>query len=287
MVFSMFLWGLSWPSGKVLTHYSSAVNFAIYRYIIVIAVLLPLLLFTKIPVRIKKAGIPALLASGGLLALYSYCFYMGLKNGAAGAGGVLVTTLNPVNSYIIGLLISRKLPSKNEALGLLLGITAGCFLLKIWVSPSAVFESGNVYFLLASLLWATMSKFTSRGHHYGSSLAFSLWQYLITLICLLPLINISEAHAAIHIPDSLFWINLFFSAAIVTALATTLFFYTTTRIGAEKASSFIFLVPLAAAFSSWIFLGERVLPHTIMGGLLGMIAVYMINKKTPVLIDPE
>ena len=288
MVISMFLWGLSWPSGKALTHYCSAINFSVYRYIIVVATFFPLLFFTKTKVKITRAGIPAVIASGTLLALYSYLFYKGLITGAAGAGGVLVTTLNPIVSYLIGIILSKTPPSKNETIGLLLGLVAGSLLLKIWSNPGSVFASGNVYFLLASVSWAAMSKITSRGHLYGASLGFTFWQYLITLVCMLPLADAQEARNVIHIHDPIFWGNLFFGAAIITSLATTLYFYTTTRLGAEKASSFIFLVPFAAAFSSWLFLGEKVMLHTIIGGALGMVAVYIINKRKPVIIvEPD
>ncbi len=288
MIISMALWGLSWPSSKFLTHYCTPANFAIYRYIIVIVTLLPGMLLMKVSMRIKLAGIPSVLASGVLLALYSFFFFKGLQKGAAGAGGVLVTTMNPIMAYMISILLSRQLPSKNETIGLALGILAGSFLLKVWDKPGAVFESGNLYFLLAAFLWSAMSKFTSRGHLYGTSLGFSLWQYVVTLLCLLPILNVGEIRSVMHVKDSLFWGNLFFSSAIVTSLATTMFFYTTTRLGAEKASSFIFLVPFAAALSAWIFLGEHILPHTIIGGALGMTAVYMINRKHPeVISEPD
>jgi drug/metabolite transporter (DMT)-like permease len=288
MVISMFLWGLSWPSTKYLTHYCSAINFATYRYIIVVATLLFILFFTKTNIKIRKAGIPSILITGAMLAVYSYLFFKGLQKGAAGAGGVLVTTLNPIMSYFIGMLLSRKLPSGNESIGLVLGIIAGGFLLRIWEHPRMIFESGNLFFLLAAITWATMSKFTSRGHLYGAPLGFSLWQYIVTLLCLLPMMNMQEFHAVFHIKDPLFWMNVFFSSAIVTGLATTMFFYTTTRLGAEKASSFLFLVPFAAAFSSWLFLGERILLNTIIGGVLGMVAVYMINKRRPeIIVEPD
>lgn len=279
IIVSMFLWGLSWPSGKLLTHYCSPINFAVYRYILVIATLLPMLFFLKIGVRVKKAGLPFIIASGVLLAIYSFFFFMGLKKGAAGAGGVLVTTLNPLMSYALGIIINRKLPSRNAAIGLVLGTIAGCILLKIWGSAAALLDSGNLYFLSAACTWAIMSVFTAKGGSYGSSLSFSLWQYLVTLLCLLPMMNVTEFLAVVTIPDTVFWVNLFFSSCIVTAGATTVFFYATTRVGAEKASSYIFMVPLAAAFSSWVFLGEQILQHTIVGGVLGIAAVYAINKK--------
>ena len=279
MVISMFLWGLSWPSGKVLTHYSSAINFAVYRYIIVVATLFLLLALSRSSMKVSKAGLPSVLASGVLLAAYSYFFFMGLKNGSPGAGGVLVTTLNPIVAYTLGIFLNRKFPSKNETIGLVLGIVAGSILLQLWSGAHSLFESGNIFFLLAALTWAVMSKFTSKGAQYGTSLGFSLWQYLVTLLCMLPMMDVHEFQRAMGIRDLVFWGNLFFSSAIVTSLATTVYFYTTTRLGAEKASSFIFLVPLAEAISSWLFLGEQIMPHTIIGGALGMAAVYMINKK--------
>lgn len=279
IIISMFLWGLSWPSGKMLTKYCSVINFSVYRYVVVVLTMIVLLISSGVRIRMKKSGIPYILAAGSLLALYSYFFFMGLKNGSAGAGGVLVTTLNPIMAYVVGIIVSKKIPARNELAGLALGTVAGCVLLRVWSNTSAVSDSGNLYFLAAALTWAIMSKFTAKGSAFGSSLSFSLWQYLITLLCLIPFTNIPELRAAIHIKDAVFWGNLLFSSAIVTSLATTVYFYATTQLGAEKASSYIFMVPLAAAVSSWLMLGEKILPHTIAGGLLGMAAVYTINKK--------
>jgi drug/metabolite transporter (DMT)-like permease len=142
-----------------------------------------------------------------------------------------VTTLNPIMAYAVGIMLSCRLPSRNEAIGLILGIIAGSFLLKLWDNGNTIFESGNLYFLLAAFTWSVMSKITSKATQYGSSLGFSLWQYLITLIILLPLLDVHEFNAALQITDPYFWWNLFFSSAIVTALATTMYFYATTRFG--------------------------------------------------------
>lgn len=278
MVLSMFLWGLSWPSGKVLTRYCSAVNFTVYRYLFVVLTMLLLIPLLGFNFRLRKKALPSILASGILLAVYSYLFFLGIKNGHAGAGGVLVTTLNPIMAYAIGFGLKRTLPSRQESLGLLLGLIAGIILLKIW-DNHAMLDGGNLYFLLASITWAAMSKFTANGALHGSSVTFSLWQYTVTLLCLLPFVNFAELQAAKHIHDSLFWLNLLFGSVIVTAMATTVYFYTTTRLGAERASSFIFLVPFAAELSAWAFLGEKILLHTVIGGLLGIAAVYTINKK--------
>lgn len=279
IIVSMFLWGLSWPSAKVLASYCSANNFVAYRYLFVLLSFVPLLFLLRQPVIINIKGIFAVLASALLLALYSYLFYLGVSKGQAGAGGVLVTTLNPIMAYAIGAAMARRWPGPKEAIGLLCGLLAGFVLLQAWQSPGKIFDSGNVYFLLAAFSWALMSVFTSRARKYGSSFGFSFWQYLVTLLCFVPFINTGELAAAVHIGDKWFWINLIFSSAIVTSLATSLYFYATTQLGPEKASSFIFLVPFSAAMSSWLFLGEEIKTHTIVGGLIGIAAVYFINFR--------
>ncbi len=279
IVISMLLWGLSWPSSKVLTKYCSPVNFVVYRYILVVATLFPILLLMKEKLLIDRKGISRVIASGFLLALYSYLFFAGLKFGFAGAGGVLVTTLNPIVAYVLGLIVMRRRPNRNESLGLILGLLAGCALLNIWDNFESMLSAGNLYFLLAAITWAIMSRFTAQATKYGSPFSFSLWMYLVTFLCLVPVMDFTELGATFSIPDFAFWGNLIFSSSIVTGLATTVYFYATSQLGSEKASSYIFMVPLCAALSSWLMLGESILLHTIVGGLLGLAAVYIINKK--------
>ncbi len=280
IVFSMLLWGLSWPSAKVLTGYLSMVDFVLWRYILVVVTMFFLLLIFKIPFSGNSIGIPNILISGCLLAFYSYLFYRGLKEGMAGAGGVLVTTLNPIFAYFLSIVINRKMPTRREQTGLLFGLLAGCFLLKIWDQSQSIFDSGNIFFLAASFIWAVMSVFTSKAKKFGTSFGFSFWQYVVSMFCMLPFVHLKEFVSIIHISDSVFWLNMIFSASIVTALATTFFFYATTKVGPEKASSFIFLVPFAAEVSSWILLDEKMLTHTIAGGILGIVAVYLINRTS-------
>lgn len=279
MLISMVFWGLSWPSAKVISGYSNPIVLTAYRYSIVFLTLIPILLFLKIPLKISKNGIPFVFISGFLLAIYSYLMFLGLKKGTAGAGGVLVTTLNPIFAYFLSLVIAKKKPNTNETIGLILGLLAGCVLLKIWTSFDLLFNSGNLYFLASALLWSVMSRFTAKSNDYGSPFSFSLWMYFITLISLFPFIDYQSFKATFEIREFKFWGNVFFGGAIVTSLATTIYFYATSKLGSAKASSFIFLVPFSAALSSFLLLDEKLEIHTIFGGILGILAVFMIQKK--------
>jgi drug/metabolite transporter (DMT)-like permease len=279
MIFSMIIWGVSWPANKVLTSFSTPFNIGFFRYSFVIISLLLLLIALKTKLIIAKEGIPFLLISGILMASYNYTFLAGLRNGSPGAGGILVTTLNPVMAYGIGMLIDWKRPTKNESIGLFIGVVAGLILLKIWGNEAIFEKPGNLLFLLSALIWSVMSKFTSKSAKYGSPFAFTWWMYFVTLMCIIPFCDFTEVHKLIQTTDIHFWGNILFSSVITVTLATTTYFFATSKIGAEKASSFIFIVPFSAAIFSFAILGENLESHTIIGGLLGIAAVYMINKK--------
>ncbi|MNJ82807.1 EamA-like transporter family protein [compost metagenome] len=279
MVCSMIIWGISWSSNKVLTSFGTPVDLGVFRYGFVVVSLLLLLIPLKTKLIISRNGIPFLLIAGVLMATYNYTFLAGLKNGSPGAGGILVTTLNPVMAYGLGMLIDWKKPTKNEFIGLFFGIIAGLTLLKVWGNEDIFAKPENLYFLLSAFIWSVMSKFTSKSAKYGSPFAFTWWMYLVTLACLIPFCSFTEIGKMIQTTDIHFWGNVLFSSVITVTLATTTYFFATSKIGAEKASSFIFIVPFSAAVFSFSILGENLEIHTIIGGLLGIGAVYMINKK--------
>jgi drug/metabolite transporter (DMT)-like permease len=78
---------------------------------------------------------------------------------------------------------------------------------------------------------------------------------------------------------SFFWLNMLYLAIISSTLATTVYFFASSRLSSYKASSFIFLVPFSALMLSWIFLDEVPKISTITGGLTALAAVYLINVR--------
>lgn len=279
MILSMFCWGLSWTSGKVLSGYGGADVITIYRFAFTFVSLVVILALTNQNFRIAGKGIPDVLMASVLIGLYTYLFFKGLSVGKAGAGGVLVTTLNPLIMFGIVLLIKRRKPEQREIVGLLIGLIAGGILLKVWDNWDVVWSSGNSYFLLATLTWALLSLITARSSRYGSPVTFSLYMYGACTVLMLLIADYGKIVEVIAVADSYFWGNLFFSSTITTALATTFFFVATAKIGASQASSFIFLVPFSAALGSWVFLNEVPQLNTIVGGVLAIIAVFILNKK--------
>lgn len=279
MVFSMFLWGWSWATGKIIAGYALPITIALYRFVITYISMFLIVYFAKIKFKIDKSGIKDLLIASAFIALYSFLFFKGLVLGKAGAGGVLVTMLNPIISYAIMLVINIRKPTPREVVGITLGIVATIIMLQIWSNWHNIFHTGNIYFLFAALTWALLSLYTSKASKYGSPIAFSFWMYGIAAILIATFADWKDCSSLLLKADYIFWINMLFSATITTALATTFFFFVTTKIGASKASSYIFLVPFTAIFGSWLILSEIPTWNTLLGGIIGVLAVYVLNSK--------
>lgn len=279
MLLSMFCWGISWPSGKVLSVYGKPEVIAFFRFCVTFLSLGVIIFFLKERFLIRKQGILDLVGASFFIAFYTWLFFKGLSLGKAGAGGVLVTTLNPVIAYAIMLLSHRQKPTVAQGVGLFTGLAAAAVLLEIWSNWYSIFSAGNAYFLLAAICWALLSIFTSRSSRYGSPVAFSFWMYGICTLIMPLIIGLSAPQEVLSQSDTSFWGNLFFCGTVTTAMATTFYFVATTRLGPSRASSFIFLVPFSAAFGAWIFLEEIPKIYTIIGGTLGILAVYILNRK--------
>ena len=279
MILSMTCWGFSWTAGKFMSAYGDPITISFLRFALTFVSLFFILLFIKTQFKISKTGAFDLIMASLMISIYTFLFFKGLVTGKAGAGGVLVTVLNPIISYGIMLIMAKRKPTRNETIGLVLGLAAGVILLKLVTEADKILSAGNIYFLFASFSWAILSIFTSRASRYGSPVTFSFYMYGISTVVMFSFAGFEGTQEIIKTADRVFWGNLFFSATITTSLATTFYFVATSKIGASKASSFIFLVPFSAALGSWIFLDEIPQLHTVIGGLLGIGAVYILNKK--------
>ena len=210
---------------------------------------------------------------------YNYFYFKGTQIGLAGAGGVLVTTLNPILTALFANLIFGSIMQKKDWLGLGLGLIGGAFIIRIWeMDISQMVQTGNLFFILASLSWVCVTIITSRSKNTIPFMAYSFWSF--TFACLLSIqISMNEDLLIIFNFDHIFWLNLFMLSVLAMSFGTSIYFLASLRLGAKRSSSYIFLVPLTAMGFAMYLLSEPLLLSTLIGGILGIIAVYLINKE--------
>lgn len=289
MIVAMASWGLSWTNGKILGAYTTIPILMVWRFFIAALAMLLVLFFRKTPWQVSLKGVPPILASAVFLVLYNHFYFTGTHLGAAGAGGVLVTTLNPILTFALISLIRLQKPGVRSVVGMLLGILGGSILLNIWHEGwSVVFESGNQYFVMCAATWAFLTWISSDINNHMSTLTYSFWLYLSSSLIALLFIG-DESIFSVFQLDWIFWINLFSVSLGAMAFATTAYFIATSRLGSEKAAAFIFTVPVSAMLFSMLILDEPLRVNVLVGGILSIVAVILINtaKNIPVKTESD
>jgi len=279
MLLSMAIWGLSWTNAKILSDYGPSSVLAFWRFFFSSITMIPVLLITGNDFRVTRQGIKYILTGAVFISLYNIFFFMGTDKGAASVGGIIVPTFNPIITFIISVLLLKQVVYRKDIIGLILGFAGGVIVLQAWrLSLEQMIANGNLFFLCASVSWGIMSIISGRSHAHVSTLSFSFWVYTIsTLIYLGATWN--KDILLIFTYDWIFWVNMFFLSAGAMVFGTTVYFFGTARLGPEKASAFIFTVPVTALFFSVLLIGERLEVITMIGGILTMTAVYLINKS--------
>lgn len=275
----MILWGGTWTSAKLVSVNAPVELLIFWRFLPTALSMIPFLLFFKTGIRVKAQELLLLAIGGGVIFIYNIGFFSGVRVGLAGAGGVLVTGLNPVLTFLLTVILTKEKASLRQILALIIGFGGGLIMLEIWTfSPEQIFNSGNSWFLFASFTWAVL---TMLSHRIQRTVHFLVYGFYIYLFCslyalILALSKGSLSQTPVDLP---FWLNMAYISIAATSLATTVYFLCTRELGSRIASSFIFTVPVSALVFSWMILGEVPAVHTVLGGALTIAAVYVINSS--------
>jgi len=274
MLLAMLLWGGGWTALKILT-YSLPMDIIIFwRFFLMSLAFLPILYYFKMPLKLNRGALKYVAGSSILNISFMVFSFMGIKYGLAGSGSVIITTFSPIMTFILVAIIFRKNLSLLQYFGLFLGLLGGFILLQL-EDISLFLNGSNIYFLLCALIWAGVTMLSQHSQKYIHPIHYS---FFISVIATLSsfLYAYDSNLLSVFEQDIAFWVSLIYLAVLGQALATTIFFIASGKLGSQKTSSFMFLVPIFALFSAWFILGEEIQMHIIIGGLISMIAVYFL-----------
>ena len=278
MIISMTTWGLSWTNAKILGQYTDPTVLMVWRFLLASISILPIVYGSKKPFKISCEGLAFLLLNSIFMVSYNYFFFKGTKHGLAGVGGVLVTTLNPILTALFSGLFFGEILRKKDWLGLFLGLIAGALIIQFWsISTKLFLQSGNIYFIMASISWVSVTILTSKAKNIIPFISYSFWSYIFSFLFCIPFTDRDSFFEVFNF-GYVFWINLLFLSIAAMSIGTTIYFYASSELGPKKASAYIFIVPVTSLGFAVTLLNEPVAITTILGGILGIVAVYMINK---------
>ena len=273
----MFLWGAGWPALKVLTYSLPLEVVSFWRFFLMIFAFIPVLLYLKKPLILKREALKYILPSAVLNVLFMVFAFIGVQKGFAGSGGVIITTLAPVLTFLLVSLIFKKHPPKMQILGLVIGFVGGLIMLKI-TTLLGDFNGAEFYFLLCALVWAMITLIAQRSHSVIHPVHYS---FFIAIFATIIFFFIALPYDVMAVTDEglAFWSALLYLAIFGQTIATTIYFIASGKLGSAQASSYMFLVPVFALGTSYILLGERVEMHIVIGGVITLLGVYLINRS--------
>ncbi|MBT3179776.1 MAG: DMT family transporter [Candidatus Marinimicrobia bacterium] len=278
MVLAMATWGLSWTNAKILGDYGSPSLMMFWRFFFAMLSFAPVVFFSKHSFKVSKDSYLKVILGALCITSYNFFYFKGTQLGFAGIGGVLVPTFNPIFTTIVSAGFFSSFLYRKDIVGLLFGILGGLILIRTWeLNLEMFFQSGNMYFILASFSWAGLTNVIAHGKGSISFITFTFWCYFCSIFFSFFLTNGIDLFSIFSF-DWIFWLNMMILSTVAMAFGTSTYFKATTVMGPKKASSYIFMVPITAVIFALIFLGEPIHFSTIIGGAFAGVAVYLINK---------
>jgi len=273
----MILWGGGWSALKVLTPELSVEVIVFWRFFIMSLSFLPILFFFKKPIILNRSSLKYIGGSSILNIAFMVSSFFGIKYGLAGGGGVIITTLTPIMTFLLVAIIFKKNLQKFQYFGIALGLAGATIMLQI-SDINLFLNSSNIYFLLCATIWAGVTLLSQYSYKHIHPIHYSFIISFVATIVSLGYGLLSGADLlGVFEQETKFWIALIYLSVFGQTIATTIYFMVSGKLGSEVTSSYMFLVPIFALIIAWIVLDEPMQMHIIIGGMMSLIAVTFIN----------
>jgi drug/metabolite transporter (DMT)-like permease len=273
----MFLWGGGWSALKILTYELPIEIIIFWRFFLMSISFIPILYFMKVPLTLNRSGAKFVASSSVLNVSFMVFSFLGVKYGFAGNGGVIITTLTPLMTFLLVAIIYKNKLFASQYIGLTIGLIGGIIILQL-NDLSIFLNSSNIYFAICAVIWAGVTLLSQHSHKHIHPVHYSFYISVVaTLASFIYAFN--SDLLSVFEQGVKFWIAMIYLAVLGQTVATTIFFIASAKLGSQKTSSFMFLVPLFSLIIAWAVLGEPIQAYILIGGSLSLIAVYFINKK--------
>jgi len=282
LVISMFFWGASWVSIKILTSMTSPMTIGFFRYSIAMLLFLLLLVYRGCsPRNLFNSKTTQSLILGGITGIFAFMFLslMATRFTTAAQASILAG-LNPVSvSFFAYLVHKERLSASWRYLGIVIAFAGVVFVVGVQslLNFNLEYLIGNIIMIFAILAWGVysttgntaMKTLTPAEATAGS--IFAGWT-------IFGIGSITEAGTMLPVLIEIdFWWNVVFLAAFSSFFGFLIYFEVIKRIGAIKTSGFTSLIPVSGTMTSIIILQEQIYWTFIVGLILVVIGILTLN----------
>lgn len=283
LALTTLLWSSNFVIGRAVINEVSPAAMNFLRWAIALLVLVPITagdLQAHRAVLLRHWRLVAVLGFTGIAA-FQTLVYVALTMTTA-LNTTLLLSLAPLAIAALSWAALGERMTRTQLLGLLVSLGGAAILVMHGELATLVtlgFNAGDLCMLAAICIWAVYSVLLRRRPADVPPLALHTASVLAGTLCMLPLFGWQLTHGAGLPSGSRAWAAIGFVAIFSSALAHALWVHSVARIGANRAGSFIHLMPLFGAALAILFLGERLETYHAAGALLVLAGVALTNRR--------
>jgi drug/metabolite transporter (DMT)-like permease len=271
----VLLWSTGFIGAKLGLPYADPLIFLELRFLLVLAILLPLCWAFKAPWPSRRRVVQMAVSGGLLQAGYLGGVFASLHHGMPAGVSALVTGMQPVLTAVLGSWLLRETVSARQWLGFILGmagvlLVVGDRIVVEHLGPAAV---GLSVFALLSI---TLGTLWQKRHGAGVDLRTgAAIQFMAAAVILAPfaMLEGGEVRWTGEFVFALGWLVVVLSFGAIFLLLTLI-----RRGRATQVSSLFYLVPPTTALIAWPLFGETYSLSAAVGMALAMLAVWLVMK---------
>ena len=246
------IWGLSYLATKTALRDLGPFEIAAARMLLAAAIFLPLYLRRRSVLTLRGQLIAGLLG----IALYYAVFNLGLQDARATDAGVIQASIPAVTA-----LLAIPLLGERAALGAWFGIALSMIGVVALVAGTTAAGAGSLFgdlLIVASVLdWALYSIYVRRLARQTDDASITAAALVVGAVLLLPFGAAELAVVTPHVTPTAV-AAVVYSGVAASALGYWLWSYGLARVQAAAATAYLNLLPLVAALSGALVLGEHI-----------------------------
>jgi drug/metabolite transporter (DMT)-like permease len=269
------LWSTGFIGAKLGLPHAEPFTFLELRFLLVIALLLPLCWLTKAPWPSGRRAVQMAVSGGLLQAGYLGGVFASLHHGMPAGVSALVTGMQPVLTAVLGGWLLREHVTPRQWLGLTLGFAG--VLLVVWdrirLDGLGALAVGLSVFALVSI---TLGTLWQKRHGAGVDLrSGAAIQFMAAAVLLAPF-TLLESRSVQWTGEFMFALG--WLVAVLSLGAIFLLLNLIRKGKATQVSSLFYLVPPTTALIAWPLFGETYSLAAAGGMGLAMLAVWLVMK---------
>ena len=278
---SISFWGISFVSTKAVLDKLDPYTLLVLRFGIGALFLLVLLVLKRYPLNIPLKYIPHLIVLG-ILGVFVHQVIQAtalLTINASAAGWII--SFSPVFTVILSVFFLHEKMTVLKASGMIVAII-GVLLVTTSNNQQSFQLSINVGYLLmilSTLNWAIYSVLLKRLHIQLPSLVVTFYMCLIGFTLTTPFLVRNKGWEMMPFLTNVEWAHLLFLGVFVSGVAYWYWAKALEVLEASQVSVFLYLEPVATLVTAILLLQEKIIPVSILGGIIIIIGVILVNGR--------